>query len=953
MSVFNFDLSTVFTSDLIVNGSDTSQTAIDANYSLMTKSFAVAKGGTSSQGLPDNGVFAANSYHPAFDLLYDNANNGNNGILATAAGVVTTFYTGFQVYSQLHFFATSAGGASNITVKFNYLDGTSSSTSGTIPDWYSTGGITESQNQYYLANTLNLSTPTASALGTAGGITNTVKLFGVMFAPDSTKTLTSVSIDKTSTTGKLAFFGAAGVTTDDFAADITTTGKLPANGAGTSGIIEASGDKDWFKVDLMAHIPYTINAEGVDTGKGNIVNITIGGIYNSAGVLIANTTDDDSGVGYNAQVNFTPTTSGSYYVEVQGNNSLISGSYTVSATLPYGTFLNGTAGADTWTGPSPSFSLFGDRYDVFNGLGGNDILTGGESTMWGVVTNLLDGGLGDDLLTGGHGANNTMIGGDGNDTLTGGESSISGCVTNILDGGLGDDLLTGGYGANNILNGGDGNDLLKVQVSSFFGDNYSYTIHGGAGIDTVNFNAINKGVVVILNGATITTFSAPAENPTLLPLTGSMVNVENAVMSGQSDTVTVIGGSGNHVIDGGLGNDSLFLTQQSGDSSILVTDTSVTTSGSINETTSFSNIEQIVITGGNGNNLIDASAFTQAGLTLIGSAGNDILKGGSGNNTADYSYLNNATLTINGGTVTAGTGDVDTLSNIEAIKATAGNDVFNVLAGDYLLDGDTGNDTVNFGHNLADYTFSISNGQTLIQSVYGSNPLSNIESPTFADHGVSLQNIDSSTQRLTGSAMGETINGGAGSQIFVGLAGDDTFNGGADFDTTDYSSATSNLVFNGVTKTITGGADVGTDTLLNIEQVIAGTGNNTADYSATVEGINVDLVLDLAQSNSLDGVDETGTDTLVNFQNATGGSGADILVGDTQANLLVGNAGNDDLSSGDGNDTLNGGTGIDLLQGGNGNDTYYVDNAGDIETVKVFKTSGILEKKNTEKLEKC
>jgi len=55
MATINFDLTSLFTSDLIVNGSDTSPTAIDADYSLMTQSFAVAKGGTSSQGLPDNG----------------------------------------------------------------------------------------------------------------------------------------------------------------------------------------------------------------------------------------------------------------------------------------------------------------------------------------------------------------------------------------------------------------------------------------------------------------------------------------------------------------------------------------------------------------------------------------------------------------------------------------------------------------------------------------------------------------------------------------------------------------------------------------------------------------------------------------------------------------------------------------------------------------------------------
>ena len=299
MATINFDLTSLFTSDLIVNGTDTSQTAIDANYSLMTQSLAVGKGGTSSQGLPDNGVFAANTYHPAFDLLYDNADNGNNGILATATGTFVTFNVTNQAYSALHLFATSGGGASDITVTFNYSDGTNSTATGTIPDWYTQGNITESQDQYYLSKTLNVSTPNASALGSSAGITNDIKLFGLRFTPNSAKTLQSVSINKTSTTGKLAFFGAAGVTLDSTPPTISS---LNPND-------EATG------VAIGANLVINFN-EAIQKGTGNIVirKVSDNSVVETLAVTSSNITISGSQLTINPVNDLAYSTA--YYVQI-------------------------------------------------------------------------------------------------------------------------------------------------------------------------------------------------------------------------------------------------------------------------------------------------------------------------------------------------------------------------------------------------------------------------------------------------------------------------------------------------------------------------------------------------------------------------------------------------------------------------------------------------------------
>ncbi len=81
--------------------------------------------------------------------------------------------------------------------------------------------------------------------------------------------------------------------------------------------------------------------------------------------------------------------------------------------------------------------------------GGNDIVV---TTPNVTETMTIDGGDGNDLLTGG-GGRNVIIGGNGNDILYGAAGD------DILFGGAGNDDLYGGDG-NDVLVGGDGNDIL-------------------------------------------------------------------------------------------------------------------------------------------------------------------------------------------------------------------------------------------------------------------------------------------------------------------------------------------------------------------------------------------------------------------------------------------------------------------------------------------------------------
>ena len=81
---------------------------------------------------------------------------------------------------------------------------------------------------------------------------------------------------------------------DDFAASTETTGTVEVGGSAT-GNIEASSDRDWFAVELLADRTYTIDLRGSETGDGTLSDPYLRGIHDSEGNLISSTTDDDGG----------------------------------------------------------------------------------------------------------------------------------------------------------------------------------------------------------------------------------------------------------------------------------------------------------------------------------------------------------------------------------------------------------------------------------------------------------------------------------------------------------------------------------------------------------------------------------------------------------------------------------------------------------------------------------
>ena len=100
---------------------------------------------------------------------------------------------------------------------------------------------------------------------------------------------------------------------EDLAADTSTDGRV-AVGDTATGNIGSGGDRDWFAVELEAGRTYTIDLRGRPTDNGTLSDPYLYGIHDADGNLISRTRNDDGGEGYNSQVTFTATGSGTYYI---------------------------------------------------------------------------------------------------------------------------------------------------------------------------------------------------------------------------------------------------------------------------------------------------------------------------------------------------------------------------------------------------------------------------------------------------------------------------------------------------------------------------------------------------------------------------------------------------------------------------------------------------------------
>ncbi|WP_207268232.1 Ig-like domain-containing protein, partial [Pseudomonas sp. FW305-28] len=165
----------------------------------------------------------------------------------------------------------------------------------------------------------------------------------------------------------------------------------------------------------------------------------------------------------------------------------------------------------------------------------------------------------------------------------------------------------------------------------------------------------------------------------------------------------------------------------------------------------------------------------QAGHTLTGTSGDDVLLAGNGDNL------------LNGGdgndVLSAGSGN-------NTLNGGAGNDLLYSGTGNDLLDGGTGNDTVSYAHATSAVTVNL--GLLAAQNTLGAgtDTLSHIENLVGSNFNDTLTG-DGASNRLDGGLGHDVLNGGGGDDLLIGGLGNNTLTGGSGADTFQWQAGNS------------------------------------------------------------------------------------------------------------------------------------------------------------------
>jgi len=613
------------------------------------------------------------------------------------------------------------------------------------------------------------------------------------------------------------------------------------------------------------------------------------------------------------------------------NVNLAAGSYSITSVTGFD--LTGTPNSfSTVTG-----AIVTGTVEAVIGAHGNDTLTGDAAP------NMLDGTKGNDSISGGAG-NDTLFGGEGNDTILGG---------------AGDDVMRGGFGIDS-MDGGDGSDLYVYSIGEPINDT------GTTGIDTQQ--TPRSGSIQTAGGienltlvgnigpdsgqATFDAFFSgnfDGNNNPFFDIVPELIgNNLNNVITGNGRFNFFIGAAGNDTFIGGGGLDIVEYDSPissivpAGPSGITVTFTGGGTGSAVTAdmgTDVFQGISGVV--GSRFNDSISGGTGADDQI-LIGSGGNDTIVGGGGNDTLlglqgnDSLVGDNTSSTIVGSThdvVSYFDSETAVIVNLSATSIVGGGGTITVVGG-----------TAYDGTDIDDNTATGFLG--------GVDTLSNIEDiagGTFND-------------LLVGSVVDNRIWGGAGNDTIVPGEGNDSIDGGnGNFDWVYYNTkadgtaVTSALIINLAADTASG-ADIGSDTLSNVEFVRGGDGADTFTggnpslqpgiyfWSAPSEGFEGGKGADSVSGAAGDGWftslrysnDNTNTlvggsggvsvnlgtgtatdgwgytDTFVNIDGIWGSAGADTLTGGSNSKNFFGQL-YEVFNGGAGSDVIDGAGGFDLV----------------------------------------
>ncbi len=249
---------------------------------------------------------------------------------------------------------------------------------------------------------------------------------------------------------------------------------------------------------------------------------------------------------------------------------------------------------------------------------------------------------------------------------------------------------------------------------------------------------------------------------------------------------------------------------------------------------------------------------TEENDVIVGSGGRDKIEGLSGNDTI---LSREAADLIDAGPgddrIVAGEGDDVIYAGLgnDVVFGGTGNDLIFGGAGDDVLMGEEGDDEI-FGDAGNDQIFGgIGNDKAL--GGLDNDKLEGNEGNDFLDGEQGADEISggSGNDILIGGTGDDNVKGDSGDDLFIALSndGDDHYDGGDDVDTLDLSAITSDTDINLATGTASG-AEIGTDEVLNFENVVAGRGNDTITANENVNSLwgnfGEDIFVFLSGNNS-------------------------------------------------------------------------------------------------------
>ena len=279
--------------------------------------------------------------------------------------------------------------------------------------------------------------------------------------------------------------------------------------------------------------------------------------------------------------------------------------------------------------------------------------------------------------------------------------------------------------------------------------------------------------------------------------------------------------------------------------------------------------------------------------------------------------------------------------------AATGDDFLDGMAGDDIIIGGGGNDTLNGGGGN-DY-ISAGDGNDIINGGSGGDRIDGGEGNDTVDFSDSEEGI---TVNLTsGTASGgdaegdrltniENINGSSFNDTFIGAAGVHVINGGAGFDTIDYSASNEGITVDLSTNTVSGGNAEGNQ-ISGIENIMGTEFDDILTGNSSDNSFGVVQVTDTINGGA--GSDSVSyEDSIENGQTQLGGLTID-LVNETVSGLgvngnsltdienVTGTFNGDTIIGNDEDNILNGliDTG-DTILGNGGNDTIYVDGISEL-----------------------